>query len=264
MIVVVKTSWNDFINVIFPCAFRQTVSNSTSAGGLDYHYRRGMLFWSDLETRKIYSAPLDSSLAEDKPGVASRTSRSSISSDFTVPTAWLPVAIAVDWIGDKLFVADALGQKIDVFELDGRWHGIVISNNMSEPTDLALDPPQGLMFVSENGRIFRANMDGSKMKDLVTEAIYKASGLSVDIATKRVFWCDSLLDYIETVDYEGRNRFLVVRGAANVPAASRLTVFERTVYWTDATKQGVLSVSKFKGDCTLSSSVWLITRDQLG
>ena len=219
------------------------VSNSTSAGGLDYHYRRGMLFWSDLETRKIYSAPLDSTLNEK----SSREMRSSSSSDISVPTALLPVAIAVDWIGDKLFVADALGQKIDVFELDGRWHAIVISNNMSEPTDLALDPTQGLMFVSENSRIFRANMDGSKRKDLVTSAIYKASGLSVDLPTKRIFWCDSLLDYIETIDYDGNNRFLVVRGASNVPAASRLTVFERTVFWTDGTKQGVLSVNKFKG-----------------
>ncbi len=205
-----------------------------------------MLFWSDLETRKIYSAPLDSS----KNNRGSRSSSSSTSFDISVPTAWLPVAIAVDWIGDKLFVADALGQKIDVFELDGRFHAIVISNNMSEPTDLALDPTQGLMFVSENSRIFRASMDGSKMRDLVTEAIYKASGLAVDLATKRVFWCDSLLDYIETVDYEGKNRFLVVRGAANVPAASRLTVFERTVFWTDGTKQGVVSVDKFKGNYT--------------
>ena len=105
----------------------------------------------------------------------------------------------------------------------------------------------GFRFVSENNRIFRATMDGMKMKNLVTEAIYKASGLTVDIVTQRVFWCDSLLDYIETVDYEGNNRFLVVRGVAHVPAASRLTVFQSTVYWTDGTKQGVLSVDKFKG-----------------
>lgn len=77
-------------------------------------------------------------------------SSSGINFDISVPTAWMPVAIAVDWVGDKLFVADALGQKIDVFELDGRWHAIVISNNMSEPTDLALDSTRGLMFVSEN------------------------------------------------------------------------------------------------------------------
>ena len=209
--------------------------------------------WSDLETRKIYTAPLASTL-NDK-GSGGRESRSTTSADISVPTAWLPVAIAIDWIGDKLFVADALGQKIDVFELDGRWHAIVISNNMSEPTDLALDSTQGLLFVSENSRIFRANMDGSKMKDLVTDAIYKASGLAVDLPTKRIFWCDSLLDYIESVDYDGRNRFLVVRGAANVPAASRLTVFENNVYWTDGTKQGVLSVNKFKGNLNFPSLI---------
>lgn len=90
-------------------------------------------------------------------------------------------------------------------------------------------------------------MDGMRMKDLVTKEVYKASGLAVDIATQRVFWCDSLLDYIETVDYDGANRFLVMRGAANVPSASRLAVFQRTVYWTDGTKQGLLSVDKFNG-----------------
>jgi low density lipoprotein-related protein 2 len=42
------------------------------------------------------------------------------------------------------------------------------------------------------------------------EGIYKASGLAVDLPAKRIFLCDSLLDYIETVDYDGQNRFLVV------------------------------------------------------
>ena len=119
----------------------QVVSNSSSAGGLDYHYRRGLLLWSDLETKKIYSAPLDSTLSTE---ATTREARST-SFDISVPTAWLPVAIAVDWIGDKLFVADALGQKIDVFELDGRFHAIVLSTNISDPTDIALDPTQGLM-----------------------------------------------------------------------------------------------------------------------
>ena len=237
---------------------QQVVSNSTNAGGLDYHYGRGILFWSDLETRKIYSLPLASTVSGVSPQEAktkdkSRSQRSTSDSDISVPTAWSPVAIAVDWIGHKLYVADALGQKVDVFELDGRWHAIVISNNMSEPTDLALDATQGLLFVSENSRIFRATMDGMKMKDLVTEAVYKASGLAVDIVTRRVFWCDALLDYIETVDYDGQNRFLVVRGAANVPSASKLAVFQRTVYWTDGTRQGVLGVDKFKGESTIQT-----------
>ena len=82
---------------------------------------------------------------------------------------------------------------------------------------------------------------------LVEDAVYKASGLSLDLTTKRVFWSDILLDYIETVDYKGENRQQIIRGPVNVPAPSRITVFERTIYWTDGSKQGVFSVDKFDG-----------------
>jgi len=59
------------------------------------------------------------------------------------PTTWSPVALAVDWIGDKLYVADLLGQKIDLFELDGRKRAIVVGENLTAPNDIALDPTKG-------------------------------------------------------------------------------------------------------------------------
>ena len=40
--------------------------------------------------------------------------------------------------------------------------------------------------------------------------------------TNRVFWSDVLLDYIETVDYDGQNRVNIIRGPNNVPAPNRL------------------------------------------
>ena len=43
------------------------------------------------------------------------------------------------------------------------------------------------------------------------------------------------------------DRFNIVRGPSNVPQPNRITVFERGVYWTDNTKNGVLKVDKFKG-----------------
>lgn len=140
-----------------------------------------------------------------------------IEQDIVLPGTWLPIAIAVDWVGEKLYVADAIGQKIDVFELqppttDHRWHAIVLSSNLSNPADLALDPSVGLMFVADSSQVLRANMDGTNSVSIVSEAAYKASGIAVDIIAKRVFWCDSLLDYIETVDYDGQKRFLVIRG----------------------------------------------------
>lgn len=50
-------------------------------------------------------------------------------------------------------MADAVGQKIDVFELDGRWHAIVLGSNLTNPADLALDPTLGLMFVADSSQV---------------------------------------------------------------------------------------------------------------
>jgi len=41
-----------------------------------------------------------------------------------VPGAWSPISVAVDWIANNLYVVDSLGQKIDIFDLDGIYHAI--------------------------------------------------------------------------------------------------------------------------------------------
>lgn len=63
--------------------------------------------------------------------------------DISFPGPWLPIAIAVDWIGSKLYVCDGTGQMISVFELDGKWRTLVISGNLTAPADIALDPTEG-------------------------------------------------------------------------------------------------------------------------
>ena len=172
---------------------------------------------------------------------------------FSVPGAWSPVAIAVDWISSNLYVVDNLGQKIDILTLEGEYHTIVLSSNLTSPTDIALDPRVGLMFITDNNRILRAHMDGSQVKTLVDDAVYKASGVTVDMETSRIFWSDILLDYIETVDYNGENRVNIVRGSKQVPAPYYLTIFERSLFWTDHTRFGVIKVDKFLGKDTISS-----------
>ena len=79
----------------------------------------------------------------------------------------------MDWVSDNLYVVDSLGQKIDIFALEGNYHAIVMSSNLSAPSDIALDPRTGLMFITDNNKILRAHMDGSLVKVLVDEAVYK-------------------------------------------------------------------------------------------
>ena len=44
-------------------------------------------------------------------------------------------------------------------------------------------------------------MDGTHLRPLVKEAVYKASGVALDLVNKRLYWSDILLDYIETVEH---------------------------------------------------------------
>lgn len=218
----------------------RSIANATGASGVAFHYARNLLFWSDIKTRKVQSQSLD------------EFGSTIIGSDLTLPGTWAPVALAVDWIGDKIYVADFVGQKIDVFELNGRWHAVVLGSNLTSPADLALDPTSGLMFVADGGQVLRAHMDGTHTRSIVSEAAYKASGVAVDVIAKRVYWCDSLLDYIETVDYDGGRRIMVLRGQ-QVPSPSRLALFENRIFWTDATKQGIMSVDKFEGPTSIQT-----------
>jgi low density lipoprotein-related protein 2 len=223
----------------------QVIANTTGASGLDFHYNKNLLFWSDTKTKRIHSQQL-------KMSANGITVVSDV--DIVLPGMWLPVALAVDWVGNKLYVADSVGQKVDVFELpSARWHAVVLGSNLTNPADIALDPTVGYLFVADSSQVLRANMDGTNAHSIVSEAAYKASGIAVDIISKRVFWCDSLLDYIETVDYNGQGRFLVVRGQS-VPSPARLALFESRVYWTDGTKQGVMSVDKY--DSTSIQSIY--------
>ena len=68
------------------------------------------------------------------------------------------------------------------------------------------------MFIADTSKIVRASMDGGDVRELVTDVIYKASGVAVDIVAQRVFWCDALLDYVETIRYDGTGRTVVIRG----------------------------------------------------
>lgn len=144
-----------------------------------------------------------------------------------------------------------------MFEFNGRFHGIVLGSNLTSPTDIALDPLVGLMFVADSKQVLRANMDGTNAFPIVSEAAYKVSGVTADLIAKRIYWCDLLLDYIETADYLGRNRVMVLRGN-QVPSPIRLALFENKVYWTDSSKQAVLSVEKFNSQA--DNSVKSVTK----
>ena len=83
--------------------------------------------------------------------------------------------------------------------------------DIEQPRGIALDPTPGarVLFWTDWGdhpRIERVNMDGSGRTAIITSKIYWPNGLTLDLPTRRVYFADSKVDYIDFCNYDGTGR----------------------------------------------------------
>ncbi|XP_077472512.1 low-density lipoprotein receptor-related protein 2a isoform X9 [Stigmatopora argus] len=209
--------------------------NRGAAAGVDFHYDRQKIFWTDTVQNKVFSVDMDGSNMQVVLNV---------SVDH-------PENLAVDWVNNKLYVVEASVNRIDMVDLDGSNRVTLMTENLGNPRGLAVDPTVGYMFFSDweavNGQpgLERAYMDGTNRYGIIRTKLGWPAGITLDIEAQRVYWVDSRYDYIETATYDGLHRKTVVHGGAVVPHPFGLSLFERYVYFTDWTKMAVMKVNKF-------------------
>ncbi len=147
----------------------------------------GKLYWTDPELRKIRRANLDGTEVEDL---------------VTSEGLSAPFDIALDAAGGKMYwshieldiVTDALmGGKIQRANLDGTEVENLLDMGAGVPWDIALDIAGGKMYWSylewdadadipfSNGKIQRANLDGTEVEDIVTEMLFPSFGIALGI-----------------------------------------------------------------------------------
>lgn len=90
-------------------------------------------------------------------------------------------------------------------------------------------------------------MDGTNRSVVISTKIYWPNGLTLDIATQRIYFADSKLDFIDFCYYNGTGRQQVLAGSHYLLHPHSLTLFEDKLYWTDRQLNRVLSADKFRG-----------------
>lgn len=92
-------------------------------------------------------------------------------------------------------------------------------------------------------------MDGSLRKAIVTEAVGHPTGLSVDFGmNNKLYWADTKLNTIESMNFDGSGRHVVIRGEYLKHPIS-LDVFESSVFWVTRDTGEVVRQDKFgRGD----------------
>ncbi|XP_023355035.1 low-density lipoprotein receptor-related protein 2 isoform X2 [Sarcophilus harrisii] len=203
---------------------------------IDFDSLSGRIFWSDIRQDKIWSA------------FQNGTDRKVIFDSGVTVTE----SIAVDWVGRNLYWTDYVLETIEVSKMDGNHRTVLISENVTNPRGLVLDPriDAHLMFWSDwgrNPRIERASMDGTNRTVIIKDKIYWPNGLAIDYPNKLLYFMDAYLDYIDFCDYNGNHRRQVVASDLVLRHPHALTLFEDFVYWTDRHTHRVIRANKWHG-----------------
>uniref|UniRef100_A0A8C3C9S1 Low-density lipoprotein receptor-related protein 2 n=1 Tax=Cairina moschata TaxID=8855 RepID=A0A8C3C9S1_CAIMO len=203
---------------------------------IDFDSVTDRIFWSDTTQDKIWSA------------YKNGTDRKIVFDSGVTVTE----SIAVDWVGRNLYWTDFVLETIEVSKMDGSHRTVLISENITNPRGLVLDPRTDahVMFWTDwgqNPRIEKASMDGKMRTVIINNKIYWPNGLSIDYPNKLLYFADAYLDYIDFCDYNGNNRRQVVASDLILQHPHALTVFEDFVYWSDRYTNRVIRANKWHG-----------------
>ncbi|KAM7362323.1 uncharacterized protein ACRADG_013087 isoform 3-T3 [Cochliomyia hominivorax] len=211
------------------------VNNTKSATALDFVFRTGMIFWSDVTTQSIYKAPIDE--GNDKTIVLKEHT---VTSD----------GLAVDWIYNHIYFTDTRRCTIELTNFDGNMGKVLIEDELDIPRSIALDPIEGWMYWSDWGaspRIERAGMDGSHRTTIINYDVKWPNGITLDLVRKRIYWVDGKLNIISSANYDGSQRRQILYSTEYLRHPFSITTFEDYIYWTDWDKQTVFKANKFNG-----------------
>ncbi|CAJ0568186.1 unnamed protein product, partial [Mesorhabditis spiculigera] len=157
--------------------------------------------------------------------------------------------IAIDWVARNIYWVDSSLNTIEVASLEKPGaRSLLVHENVSQPRGIAVDPMEGLLFWSDWGqlpRIERANMDGSDRRILVKDKIYWPNTIALDFTTKRVYFADSKLDYIDFVNYDGTGRTQVISASKFVQHPHAVAIFEDKMYYSDRRLQKLQVYPKY-------------------
>ncbi|XP_059416188.1 low-density lipoprotein receptor-related protein 8-like isoform X6 [Carassius carassius] len=218
--------------------YTQVVPILKNAVALDVDVTTNKMYWCDLYHRKIFSAYINK---------ASDASQQITLIDTALHS---PEGLAVDWVHKNIYWTDSGHKTISVATGDGKKRKVLIHTELGEPRAIVVDPRQGFMYWSDWGtqaKIEKAGMNGVDRQVLVSERIEWPNGIALDLSSRRLYWVDSKLHLISSVDLNGDNRRVLLSSMDHLGHPFALTLFEDRVYWTDLKDEAIYSVNRLTG-----------------
>ncbi len=88
-------------------------------------------------------------------------------------------------------------------------------------------------------------MDGTNRTAIITDKIFWPNGLAIDLIKERLYFADSHLDYIESCDYWGQKRTLILGNDLTLHHPHSLSIFENNIFWVDRSHKQLIKLDRF-------------------
>ena len=96
--------------------------------------------------------------------------------------------------------------------------------------------------LGEEPKIERISMDGRNRTTIISTGIMQPKGLAIDYDTHTLFWCDAVQDRIESSNFDGSHRAILLEGRIIYDPFS-LAFFNGSLFWSDLVVGAVYALS---------------------
>jgi low density lipoprotein-related protein 2 len=84
--------------------------------------------------------------------------------------------------------------------------------------------------IGDKKAIYSSSMNGENIKIIVENSLDSPSGIAIDyFINNRIYWSDSKLKIIESINIDGTDRMKIIHSSMNHPIS--IDIFENYVYW---------------------------------
>lgn len=162
--------------------------------------------------------------------------------------------IALDWIRHLVYYINLIDNRIEALKIGKMSTSyLLVDSNIDLPQDIAVNPIDAWFVWTDFGsvknapRIERCNQDGRGRKTLFQDSnhLSSPSSLTIDFATGRIFWVDTRLHSISSINFNGADRRMVFQSDYFLWTPLDLDILDDRLYWADANKSAVFTINKF-------------------